>query len=624
MLPLISATSARGSESESRVLAFSAEQGDGVEASPVRLNPALATPSHLVPRIVSPLTAALRAITGQPVAPVASTPTRTLPKHPRLLWPASETSAVIRSIAQNPQDAALLREYVQRGQALLTVPPVRRELQGRRLRESSTVAVERIVLLAFLYRVTGDRAYATRAERELLAIAEFRDWNPDTFLDVAQLTAGAAIGYDWLYDVLTPRTRSKVREAIRTKGLAPVFGATGRDSVGRSNNWNAVCNSGATLGALAIYESEPALAERVLGVVRTNAPKGFGQYNGAYTEGPSYWDYGTTYAILMIEALRFNLRSDFGLGRGTGFFDSATFMQHATGPSGKQFNYSDGNEQRGPTPAMSWFGIADDRPGRPGRYDPLRLVWRDRVRSGEAPPLSWQSRDSNPVAFVRTSWDARSSIFVGMKAGHASAPHGHMDAGSFVLDIDGQRWASDLDKRDYHALESAGVDYWNQRQTSPRWRVFEAGPFSHNTLTVNGALHNANARATFVGDAPNASIDLSKTLGVSKATRSFRVSDSTVAIVDTIEGAPARADIRWAMTTSAAITVRGNTATLRQGGKSITLTFSGTPRLSVEELTQNAPPFRVPVRGYRQLVVRVAADERGAASITARIRRAAR
>ena len=39
-----------------------------------------------------------------------------------------------------------------------------------------------------------------RLEEEMLAAAGFSDWNPGSFLDVAEMTTALAIGYDWLHD----------------------------------------------------------------------------------------------------------------------------------------------------------------------------------------------------------------------------------------------------------------------------------------------------------------------------------------------------------------------------------------------------------------------------------------
>lgn len=67
--------------------------------------------------------------------------------------------------------------------------------------------------------MTGDDQFKERAEQEMLAAAAFPDWNPSHFLDVGEMTAALAIGYDWLYDALPPASRAIIRQAIVEKGL---------------------------------------------------------------------------------------------------------------------------------------------------------------------------------------------------------------------------------------------------------------------------------------------------------------------------------------------------------------------------------------------------------------------
>jgi hypothetical protein len=55
----------------------------------------------------------------------------------------------------------------------------------------------------------------------MLTVANFPDWHPEHFLDTAELTTALAIGYDWLYDYLSPEDRSAIRRAIVDKGLRP-------------------------------------------------------------------------------------------------------------------------------------------------------------------------------------------------------------------------------------------------------------------------------------------------------------------------------------------------------------------------------------------------------------------
>ncbi len=92
---------------------------------------------------------------------------------------------------------------------------------ARQMLNASRTALGRITFLAALYRMDGDKRYADRARAEMLAAAGFDDWNPSHFLDVAEMTAAMAIGYDWLFDTLSPDDRATIRDAIIEKGLKP-------------------------------------------------------------------------------------------------------------------------------------------------------------------------------------------------------------------------------------------------------------------------------------------------------------------------------------------------------------------------------------------------------------------
>lgn len=61
------------------------------------------------------------------------------------------------------------------------------------------------------------KKYLDRAEKEMLAIAAFSDWNPSHFLDVAEMTMAVAIGYDWTHDALSASSKSIIKEAILKK-----------------------------------------------------------------------------------------------------------------------------------------------------------------------------------------------------------------------------------------------------------------------------------------------------------------------------------------------------------------------------------------------------------------------
>ena len=152
-----------------------------------------------------------------------------------------------------------------------------------------------------------------------------------------------------------------------------------------------------------------------------------------------------------------------------------------------------------------------------------------------------------------------SLAYVGIKGGTASANHAHMDAGSFVFEAQGVRWAQDLGMQEYYSLEKEGVRLWNGDQDGQRWDVFRYNNFVHNTLTVNGEKHQVKGAvpilATYTKDARlGASLDMTSLFGsnLKKATREVvLVKEQYLQVTDQVQAAGQPASVRWTMVTSA-------------------------------------------------------------------------
>ena len=53
------------------------------------------------------------------------------------------------------------------------------------------------------------------------------------------------------------------------------------------------------------------------------------------------------------------------------------------------------------------------------------------------------------IGFFRGSWSDANTSWLGFKAANSTADHGDLDAGTFVLEMGGERWAVDLRSGNY-------------------------------------------------------------------------------------------------------------------------------------------------------------------------------
>ena len=436
------------------------------------------------------------------------------PSHPRILLLKGEESTVRKTISSENKWASVNSFIIYECNKIVKEAPVERILTGRRLLSKSREALKRIFYLSYAWRMTSDVKYLERAEQEMLAVSAFTDWNPSHFLDVAEMTMAVAIGYDWLYDKLSEESRNILKTAIVEKGLKPSLLPANNGWATRTNNWNQVCNAGMAFGALAVYEDEKELATQIIerAVTSIRLPMGDYEPDGAYPEGFGYWGYGTSFHVMFISAMEKAFGDKYDLGITGGFLKTARYLENMTGPTGVPFNYSDCGTTANMDPAMFWFAnILDDpsllwsdkyqllnKPLPDDRLLPAQLIWSEGLTiNGISAPSEkiWVGQGKNPVALMRTSWSDENAIYVGLKAGSPSAGHAHMDAGSFVMDANGERWAMDFGSQDYNSLEQAGVDLWNMTQNSERWDVFRYNNLAHNTLTVNGKYQRVSGKA---------------------------------------------------------------------------------------------------------------------------------
>jgi hypothetical protein len=545
-----------------------------------------------------------------------------MPAHPRLLMTATDESAVRRNIKSSQVWRGVHDRILHQSDSLLNTQPVERVLFGVRLLAKSRDCLFRIFHLAYAWRLTGEKKYFIRAEKELLAVSAFSDWNPKHYLDVAEMTMAVAIGYDWLYKDLTETSRKIVREAILTKGIATSYDpAYPNESkwLSVTNNWNQVCNAGISFGALAVFEDDPTLGAKVLNRSIASIAIPMDDYgpDGAFAEGYTYWGYGTTFNILFLSAIEKIFKSDFGLSEKEGFRKTAGYLEHVVGPTGKCFNYSDATEKAHLQPAMFWFASRFKDPtllwseqnfisekhlnSVSDRILPAIMVWGNDIAFDKITPpqsRSWVGQGKNPVALMRSSWTKPDALYAAIKGGSPFVTHGHMDVGSFVMESGGVRWAIDLGMQDYTPLELKNIDLWANEQKGQRWEIFRYNNFSHNTLTINNTLQkvDGNAVITSASATPafmQATVDLSELYqGLARKTeRGIAIVDEKYVVVrDEITAGHINTTVRWSMLTAADVQIlNDSTAELSKNGKQLTLRIQASVKTKLQTWTTDPP-----------------------------------
>lgn len=545
-----------------------------------------------------------------------------LSPHPQIGATQADWSSLGDRRMADPDLDRLVLALLDRARQDLQSPLLNRQLDGRRLLSVSREFIRRSLLWAFAYRVSGERVFLDRVRQEMLNVAGFSDWNPQHYLDVAEMTTGMAIAYGWLFDGLSFGDRALLRTAIVDKGIAQA--RHGHKTFRYTNNWNQVCIGGMVLGALAVQDGQSVLAADVLSVAKQHVSLGLNVYrpDGVYPEGPGYWDYGTGYSVLLAASLRAAKGNDWGILAAPGFKRSAEFYAHAMGPSGHAFNFADGGESPGFPCAMvylarelrqpTWLSfmrqVIRSKQGPVDRFAPLAALWWPAESSGKWPATTFMGQGEQPVAIWRSSWADPNALWLAIKGGGAAHNHAHMDAGSFILDWGGLRWAKDLGMQDYSKLEFRGIDLWNMQQDSSRWDVFRLSAQAHNTLTLNDQPHNAMGMASLheVNDR-EAVIDLTSVLlsgPQQQALRRIRFADDAVFMEDVMQGVPAASVVRWAMNTEADVQIEGNAAVLTQKGKRLRVQFEGIGlRLDVVDISLPRRDYDAPNPRVKQLLV---------------------
>mgnify|MGYP006283413585 CR=1 FL=1 len=580
-------------------------------------------------------------------------------EHPRIIF-TDEVRDRVLSMAQTDE---LLQQTIevakQYAEEQLQEPPIKREFDepgNPRLKRERRASMFRVFNLGVLYRLTGEQKYADRVKQDLLAAAQFSDWGPNHYLNIGEISMLMGCGFDWIYDTLSEEEKDIIVTGILKNGLdegIKAYNGTHQDGwwTTRKNNWNQVCNGGLTVAALAVAEYDSATAADILDGALNSVPHAMQGYkpDGAWYEGPTYFAYGTTYNALLIEATRTALGQaiDWQSIEGYDWLGlSGNFHIHTVGPSNLYFNFGDAKTTLYFSPVMFWFSHTYDQPVyaaferllierdlprmRQGvmmendtldRFFGLLIAWYDDRGQNlgyDDLPLDITFAGDAAVGAMRSGWE-RDDLYLGFKGGYNKSDHGHMDIGSFVLDAGQVRWALDLGGDEYDALP--GYFDFDDR----RWDYFRCNNNGHNTLVIDDAIQNPNARVSISDfysnpDSAYARIDMTRAYftHATKAERTFIMANnrSSVRIEDHLKFRSDQSHVRWGMITAADITLMGAKAVLAQDGKYLAVRLLEPANGEFQILsTKPDDPREDPNTGTRMLATFVESDANKQADI---------
>ncbi|CAP67961.1 uncharacterized protein PODANS_1_18320 [Podospora anserina S mat+] len=446
------------------------------------------------------------------------------PTHPRLFANTSKWASLPDQIPGDEYLSKWNRTIFRQADEMLSLPPPDYKKDGT----SGILDIARTVQLrikhwAYAYRLTNDPKWKDRIWKEIVHTAGNStgasfgtpgdSWNTDHWLDVGEFLVAFGIAYDWLYDAWTAEEREGIRWSVVDLGLRKGLESFERKEwfLGVTGNWNCVTAGGMIVGALAVLGDDTSgVARSLLGRAVENAEQHCGKSvdeSGTWAETPDYWHFGTQAHAQLSSALLTSLGSTFGmLDSHPKFRETGMFHIHNIGMTEK-FNYRDCGPSKITATANSLFfygreyGIPEYglfQRDRPDAADPLSMLWYESSLKGEWHdhlPLDKAFSDpSGAWVSLRSSWTDSNGVFVAMKGGKMTghATHGNLDAGDFVLDALGERWATELCQDSYDA---PGY-FSSEDQDSVRWDYYRCGTAGQNTIVHNNSNQVVDAEPT--------------------------------------------------------------------------------------------------------------------------------
>jgi hypothetical protein len=519
----------------------------------------------------------------------------TLPPHPRLMFTDERVQAVL-SMNETDLYYRNVLGYLENTANTAIETPLRLSSSSS---WSSTIRLN-VGATAGMYRLTNDTAYSDWVIGAILTVTDLPDWNPSNFLNTADITMTVSLGYDWVYDELTEAQRKAIETAMAVKSFVPALNSSINSWSEHTNNWAQVTHGCLIMGALAIGDVNETFANQIIDFSVPKLKVSLQQYapDGGWIEGYSYGTYAGIFLGLMMGSLDSALGSDLGISSLPGMKNLGSWLTHGFGQSGG-FSWGDGAWKFSNANTLWSVGYWATRFNQAGWLQGVL----SRFTAAEAATFQaflfynatlnatnvlsdmprYEQFENVAGMTYRTSWTDSNGWFYGFMGGYNGRSHGHLDAGSFVIDYKGYRWAE--------LLGSDSYSLTNYFAAPRRWTYYRCRSEGANTLSISDTAQTALHFANQIPSANNSllwagSFDSSSRFGVANLTEAYSnvtsnvlrgvavLNNSQFIVRDEII-APDAVDIAASWHTTAAISLGtdNRTATLSQGGITMKITL---------------------------------------------------
>lgn len=469
--------------------------------------------------------------------------------------------------------------------------------------------------LIFMYQITSDEKYAEYCWKQMEIMADYPDWGADRhFLDTGIGAFNFAMVYDGLHNYLTKEQRKILEEAVMKHAIKPgKYQIENRKGVWQwyfaNNNWNGICNSGLISACIAMFEKDPDYFAQIIASAANCLPYYITEFepDGQSEEGLMYWAYGLMYTTMGFEAMQRNLGTTYGFSQTKGMKKTGWFPIMISGPV-QGINVGDDPLPKGRTNSMFWFAkyYSDSALAKQQLnlcIENQRVHWYDiyyydptMVKDASQPQIPLDNHIHGiELMSIRENWDSKNAMYIAMHGGANNANHGHLDAGSFYLQSQGEVFAyGNLGRDDYtfpgYFSKNTSPDYNDQikyQTEAGRWHFYRLRTEGKNCLLINptirpeqdekGEAKVINRKST--RQISSFSLDLSDCYkrDVHSYIRSIVMDrkKQTMRVIDRLETKVKDSEVYWFMHTKANIQINknGKVAVMDVNGKKMKATI---------------------------------------------------